>query len=64
MIDEVIEFLKKSKELLDYCHSMDITIRYHPRGFNYSEYRYLLQEVVKELCNEREILKIYNQGLH
>lgn len=64
MSDGVIEFLKKSRELLDYCSSMDLTIRYQPKGFNYGEYRYLLQETAKELCNEAEILKVYNQGLH
>lgn len=61
--NDILEFLKKSKDLLEYCSCMDMAIRYQPKGFNYSEYRYLLKNAVNELCNEEDRLKIYNNGI-
>lgn len=61
---ETIEFFKKSRELIDYSHSMEMATNYKPKEFNYSHYGLLLIKALKELGNEEEIKKIYPNGLY
>ncbi|MEG2412642.1 MAG: hypothetical protein RSA29_17795 [Clostridium sp.] len=63
MSDDVVDFLKKSRELLDYCSRMEMATKYRTDAFNYGEYRFLLHAAVKEVCSKEEVLKIYSQGL-
>lgn len=61
--NDTIEFLKMSRELLDYCSSMEMATKYKPKEFNYNEYRYLLQNVIKEIGTNEDVLKVYNTKL-
>jgi len=61
--NDILEFFKMSRELLDYCSSMEMATKYKPKEFNYSEYRYLLHNTVKEIVKKEDVPKIYNNEL-
>ena len=63
MSDEIIEFFKRSRELIDYSHSMEMATNYKPKEFNYSSYGALLIKALKEMGNEDEIKRVYPNGL-
>lgn len=58
--NDILEFFKMSRELLDYCSSMEMVTKYKPKEFNYNEYRYLLQNVIKEIETREDVLKVYD----
>ncbi len=59
--NDTLRFLKMSRELLDYCSCMEMATKYKPKEFNYSEYRYLLQNVIKEIGIREDVLKMYDK---
>ncbi len=59
--NDTLRFLKMSRELLDYCSCMEMATKYKPKVFNYNEYRYLLQNVIKEIGTREDVLKIYDK---
>ncbi|WP_300382684.1 hypothetical protein [Clostridium sp.] len=63
MSEETIEFFKRSRELIDYSHSMQMATNYKSKGFNYGHYGALLMKALKEMGNEDEIKRIYPKGL-
>lgn len=61
--NDILEFLKMSRELLDYCSCMEMATKYKPREFNYSEYRHLLHNTVKEIVKKEDVDKVYNHEI-
>ena len=63
MSNETIEFFKRSRQLIEYAHSMEMATNYKPKEFNYSSYGTLLIKALKEMGSEDEIKRIYPNGL-
>ncbi|ATD55423.1 hypothetical protein [Clostridium chauvoei] len=61
---EVIEFFKKSRELIDHSHSMEMATNYKKDKFNYALYGILLQQALKEIGNEDEFKQVYSNGIY
>lgn len=62
--EDCIEFFKRSNELVDHSHSMEMATNYKANKFNYNYYSILLMNVLKEIATDEEIKKIYPRGIN